>query len=62
MRKFALSLTTILPIRLYTPAFFVIMRPFDVIASIWYRAIGSSYVILREQMLRQYPPNLQMTK
>jgi len=62
IRKFALSLTTLLPIKLYTPAFFVIMRPFDVIASIWYRAIGSSYVILREQMLRQYPPYLQMTK
>lgn len=58
-RRLALSLTDLLPRSmgsLRTGLYFLAMRPFDVLPTIWYRLIGASIVLRREKNAGRVPP------
>jgi hypothetical protein len=59
LRSLALGLAGRIPAALTgtrVAAFFVVMRPFDVLPTIWYRLLGSSLVLLREFWAGRVPP------
>ena len=40
---------------LRTALYFAIMRPFDVLPTIWYRLLGAAWVLLGERMRGKIP-------
>lgn len=58
-RRWALSIADITPKkleRLRTGLYFLIMRPFDVLPTIWYRLFGALLVLRREKAAGRIPP------
>lgn len=58
VRRAALTLTGIVPRafgRLRVGLYFGVMRPFDILPTIWYRLFGSAWVLLREKLSGRSP-------
>lgn len=57
-RRVALRLVSVIPISfgaLRTALYFLVMRPFDVLPTIWYRLMGASIVLVRERLKGRIP-------
>ena len=58
-RRAALRLVAAVPLemtRIRAGLFFLVMRPFDVIPTLWYRLLGSALVLLHEKIAGRLPP------
>lgn len=58
-RRRALAMTSLVPRSLgavRTGLYFLVMRPFDIVPTIWYRLIGASIVLRRERSAGRVPP------
>lgn len=59
VRRWALSLINMVPAVLdsvRTGLYFLVMRPFDILPTFWYRLLGASLVSLREKSAGRVPP------
>jgi len=59
LRRWALSLVDTIPAALgslRTGLYFLVMRPFDILPTLWYRLLGASLVLLREKSAGRVPP------
>lgn len=62
LRSAALALTDRMPRALRTGLYFLLMRPFDVLPTLWYRLGGASLILLREKLAGRVPPNPKQMK
>ena len=59
LRRWMLSLIDMVPealSSLRTGFYFLAMRPFDIVPTVWYRMLGASFVLLREKASGRVPP------
>jgi cellulose synthase/poly-beta-1,6-N-acetylglucosamine synthase-like glycosyltransferase len=62
LRRAALALTGAMPKPLHTALYFLVMRPFDVLPTLWYRLVGASLILLREKLAGRVPPSPHQVK
>jgi glycosyltransferase involved in cell wall biosynthesis len=59
IRRFALATVGALPRsleRVRVALFFIVMRPFELLPTVWYRVLGAGFVLLREKLAGRAPP------
>jgi glycosyltransferase involved in cell wall biosynthesis len=59
LRRWALSMVDTIPSALgglRTGFYFLVIRPFDILPTLWYRLLGASLVLLREKRAGRVPP------
>jgi len=60
LRRMALSMADVVPKSfgaVRTALYFLIMRPFDILPTLWYRMLGAGIIQLRERVANRYPPH-----
>ena len=54
--RLLLSLARAAPRSLRTALYFVAMRPFDILPTVWYRLLGAGWILLKEKAAGRVPP------
>jgi glycosyltransferase involved in cell wall biosynthesis len=54
--RMVLALSGMAPRSLRTALYFLAMRPFDIVPTVWYRLAGSGWVLLKEKAAGRVPP------